>query len=205
MSELEPGDYWTPGTAVEVVTPRLVLRSLSPLDVPGSEAPAWYGSSERRANVWAPPGLSSAEFLRGLAVRCDNRSTFALLAVLRSSGQAVGLGKAQLTSEGAMRPFVLTTLVGQLEQAALAPGYEMTTAMVWLGLNHLPATHISLRIYAENVRTVELVEHYGYQRFAEFNEGARLAYDYRISKENWLTRHEQRCRGWAVRSPRRAG
>lgn len=195
-------EAWHPGQEVEIIAHRLRLRSLRATDVPADGVPAWYGDGDRRRHIWSPP-IGASQFLRGLADHCDQRSYFALLAFLRANDEPVGLAKGQVLREREEVLFVLTTLLGDRGHESLMLGYEITSAALWFAVNHLPINQISMRIYEDNEKTIELVKAFGYTLHGvveEKGQGAsRRVCDYRKSRDDWIRRYESRFRAWIVR------
>jgi hypothetical protein len=193
---------WTPGAEVEVLATRLRLRSLRESDIPGDEVPPWYGDAARREHVWTPP-IKTAQFLRGLAKACNHKEFFAFLALVRDTDEPVGMSKGQIIKDGDESLFVMTTLLGQARHESLMWGYEISSAVLWFAMTHLPVDGISLRIYDKNQTVVQMIEDSGYTRHRSYDEktpeGTKLVHDYRKSKEAWLARYRPRFSDWIVR------
>jgi RimJ/RimL family protein N-acetyltransferase len=177
-------------------TKRLSIRPLRAEDVEGGDGvPSWYGDEARRRHFWSPD-MPASEYLRGLASTCDMKRYFAFLFSLRETGEKVGLVNVQLALDGERVLLVLSLLVGSTDHAGQRLGVEASGAVVWLLLHHIPISHLSLRISADNETSIRLAEGFGYTRYGTVPaltsaSGAEVL-DYRIVKERWLERNQDR-------------
>ncbi len=180
---------WTPGQPISIETRRLWLRTLTPEDVTDDDVLRWTGDEARTAHVWSP-AADRAEYMRGLARVCDNRTHFALGVFHKKSDQLIGYLKIQIDPRA--RALVPTTVIGDARFAGGYFGTEAARAAQRFLLEHLELDAIMPRVYADNAGTLRLLERFGYsivQRYPEKAPGGgpvREVCVLYISRQDWF-------------------
>lgn len=179
---------WTAGDLVQIVTPRLWIRSLCLLDL-SEDAGRWYGSRERLRHVYHTD-LALYDTLRGLISVCDQKQYFAFVIFTRDPRDgstpdypvktAIGHAKLQVRVRDGRLSAVPTVVIGDESMSGYFFGIEAVRALNAFSFDALGVSSVNPRIYRENEELLEGALRSGYQECSSGIEptegGASRAY-----------------------------
>ncbi len=180
---------WQPGEPVVIEAPRLVLRSLTALDIT-PRLLAWHSDPAVTEHLWLPP-LPTAQYFRALLEARDERRCFALGIEHRTSGRLVGYVKlVRSPSEATLSG---TLVVGDRAFWGAKFGLETMQATARFAFEHLPIEAIELHVYATNTVLIARLRKRGFVEARTYDEpppsgdgAARRVHVFRQTRGEWL-------------------
>jgi RimJ/RimL family protein N-acetyltransferase len=186
MPAEESAVQWKPGQRIELLGPRVFIRTMRVSDA--GDVARWYGDEETYRFVWKP-NLSPEDYVKGLVAASDQITKFAFVFGPKD-GAPIGHAKLQISEEYNGIHAAPTFAIGDREKRGAFYGRGASAALHWFAFEYLDADVIAPRIYEENARLVELMSKRGFEATKRYQpRGDRPVVVFELDREGWLRRY----------------